>query len=130
MSTKPTNIAGRTGMRGRVIRAGAEQSWERLGSPKKDPGWKSGKSILKICLCGLLSLFAAVQSAPAQNTLSAWGRNEVGQLGNGTAPTASNRPVTVSGMTGVVATAGGLDIGLAVKSDGTAWAWGPTRKVS
>ena len=126
MSKTLMNIAGRTGLSDRVIpvRAGTERSWERPGSPQEDPGWKSGKSILKISLCGLLSLFAAVHPALAQNTLSAWGRNDNGQLGNGTAPTPSNRPVTVSGMTGVVATGGGGDLGLAVKNDGTAWAWG------
>ena len=122
MSTKPTNIAGRTGLRGRVIRAGVEQSWEP-GAPKKDPGWKSGKSIPKICLCGLLSLFAAVQPALAQSTLSAWGDNTYRQLGNSTS-LYYNTPVPVAGLTGVKAFAGGYRHSLVLKSDGTVWAWG------
>ncbi len=105
------------GLRDRFIRVGAEQ----------DPGWKTCKSILRICLSmGLLILLAGMQPMLAQNTLSSWGRNDYGQLGNGTT-TASNKPLTVNGMTGVVATGGGQG-GLAVKSDGTAWAWGPNQQ--
>lgn len=58
----------------------------------------------------------------------AWGDNGYGQLGNGTNIN-STTPVQVSGLTDVVSIGGGYDIeggghSLAVKSDGTAWAWG------
>ena len=62
-------------------------------------------------------------------TVWAWGYNEYGELGNGTFTT-SGTPVQVVGpggsgyLTGVVAIAGGSVHSLAVKGDGTVWAWG------
>ncbi|REE98542.1 hypothetical protein [Thermomonospora umbrina] len=56
-----------------------------------------------------------------------WGRNGSGQLGDGTT-TPRTGPVEVSGLTGIRrrqgAVAGGEWHSLAVKSDGTVWAWG------
>ena len=65
----------------------------------------------------------------SDGTVWAWGLNSNGQLGNGTT-TDSHTPVQVEGpggtgdLMGVVAIAGGSDHSLALKSDGTAWAWG------
>ena len=62
-------------------------------------------------------------------TVWAWGYNEYGELGNGTFTT-SGTPVQVVGpggsgyLTGIVAIAGGSVHSLAVRSDGTVWAWG------
>ena len=57
-----------------------------------------------------------------------WGINETGQLGSGSlTPGSRSQPATVVGLTGVVAIAfggGGLGHALAVRSDGTVWAWG------
>ncbi len=59
----------------------------------------------------------------ADGTVSTWGRNQVGQLGDGsTAPRST--PVQVKGLADAVAVAGGQDHSLALKSDGTVWAWG------
>jgi len=59
------------------------------------------------------------------STAWAWGDNSWGELGNGTTIN-SHTPVQVSGLSGVTAVAANLDGGysLAMKSDGTAWAWG------
>ncbi len=56
--------------------------------------------------------------------LRAWGRNNSGQLGNGSTVD-SPTPVTVSGLTGhIAAIAVGEQHNLALMEDGTVWAWG------
>src|SRR5690606_31904685 len=58
-------------------------------------------------------------------TVWTWGRNNYGQLGNGSDPnTNSLTPVQVSDLTDVVAIAAGDDLNYAIKSDGTVWGWG------
>ena len=56
-------------------------------------------------------------------TVSAWGWNLFGQLGDGTYIDRAF-PVTVNGLSGVKAVAGGFAHSLAVKTDGTVWTWG------
>jgi alpha-tubulin suppressor-like RCC1 family protein len=59
----------------------------------------------------------------ADGTVRAWGRNHLGQLGDGSTTTRP-RPVTVSGLTGVIAVSAGGAHSLALKNDGSVWAWG------
>jgi len=65
----------------------------------------------------------------SDGTIWAWGGNSYGQLGNGIA-TNSSTPVQVLGpggsgyLTGVVAISAGYNHSLALKNDGTIWAWG------
>jgi len=63
----------------------------------------------------------------ADGTVWAWGDGLFGQLGDGnfyTSPPGVATPVQVSGLTTVTAIAGGAYHSLALKSDGTVWAWG------
>ncbi|HEX7318213.1 MAG TPA: S8 family serine peptidase [Pyrinomonadaceae bacterium] len=66
-----------------------------------------------------------VHAVKADGTVWAWGNNNQGQLGDGTT-TERTRPVQVSGLTNVVAVSNssfGFHA-MALKSDGTVWAWG------
>ena len=56
-------------------------------------------------------------------TVSAWGANDHGQLGDGSTITRT-APVSVPGLTGVTDLAAGMGHSLALKGDGTVWAWG------
>jgi len=69
------------------------------------------------------SFTCAVKS---DGTVWCWGRNNVGQLGNGTTINAS-RPVQVSGLTGATQVAAAETQACAVKSDGRVWCWGGGR---
>ncbi len=62
-------------------------------------------------------------SLKSDGTVWAWGRNEYGQLGNGST-TDKKTSVQVKKLSGVIAVAAGYYHSLAVKSDGTVWAWG------
>ncbi|MFL6126272.1 RCC1 domain-containing protein [Actinophytocola sp.] len=57
-------------------------------------------------------------------TVWAWGQNGTGALGNGSPEEYSPVPVQVSGLTGVTAIAGRDNGALALRGDGTVWAWG------
>jgi uncharacterized repeat protein (TIGR01451 family) len=58
-------------------------------------------------------------------TVWGWGDNTSGQLGNADVPAAPKvAPVQVKGLAGVTAIAAGAAHGLALKADGTLWAWG------
>jgi alpha-tubulin suppressor-like RCC1 family protein len=63
----------------------------------------------------------------SDGTVWAWGINREGELGNGT-NTETNVPVWVSGLSGVIAISAAPAVGpnhsLALKADGTVWAWG------
>jgi len=56
-------------------------------------------------------------------TVWTWGRNDYGQLGNGTKVN-YNEPVQVTGIEDVKAIAAGTYNSFAIKEDGTVWAWG------
>ena len=64
----------------------------------------------------------------ADGTVMAWGRNLEGQVGNGTFANPVATPVAVTGLTGVVAIAGGFNHSLALRNDGTVWSWGANAK--
>jgi alpha-tubulin suppressor-like RCC1 family protein len=67
-----------------------------------------------------------VAGAPAAGNVWAWGLNSDGQLGNGTVTPYSglSSPVKASFLTSIKAVRGGEQHSLALKSNGTVWAWG------
>jgi alpha-tubulin suppressor-like RCC1 family protein len=60
----------------------------------------------------------------SDGTVWAWGDGWDGQLGNGAVLGYSDTPVAVIDLSGVMAIAAGDEFSLALKSDGTVWAWG------
>ncbi len=92
-------------------------------------GWGPGHSI-PAQLNSLDNIIAV--STSAENSLAlrndgtvwSWGDDDYGQLGNGTVGIQSYFPLQVSGLNNVVAVACGDSYSLALKSDGTVWAWG------
>ena len=59
----------------------------------------------------------------SDSTVIAWGKNQNGQLGNGTT-TDSKTPKKVSFLSKIKAVAAGENHSVALKSDGTVWTWG------
>lgn len=61
----------------------------------------------------------------SDGTVWTWGDNTHGELGSGSfAPTGRTAPGQVAGLTSVIAIAAGQFFALALRSDGTVWAWG------
>lgn len=63
----------------------------------------------------------------SDGTVWAWGRNQFGQIGDGTTMqrvTPVEVGIGVSGFTNIIAIKAGDNHNLALKSDGTVWAWG------
>jgi alpha-tubulin suppressor-like RCC1 family protein len=75
----------------------------------------------------LAAVPAGIDAAAATSGRAwAWGNNADGELGNGTTTRYGGlaTPAPARNLTGVTAVVGGSDFSLALKSDGTVWAWG------
>ncbi|MCK5160496.1 MAG: hypothetical protein KAQ99_02870, partial [Candidatus Aureabacteria bacterium] len=60
----------------------------------------------------------------SDGTVWSWGDNEYGELGDGMAPVDQLSPVPVSELTDIISIGAGYMHNLALRSDGTVWAWG------
>ncbi len=77
-------------------------------------------------LTGIAAGFSHALVAKSDGTVWAWGNNDYGQLGDGTSGWDANKtePVQVLGLSDVKNVVGGENYSLAIKNDGTVWAWG------
>ena len=99
----PVQIEGLSGVKG--IAAGGHPKYFRVdGSVQDDDGF--GLALMN------------------DGSVWAWGVNSFGQLGDGTQKSYPSLPAPVKGLSGVAAVAAGNSHSLALKSDGTVWAWG------
>lgn len=89
--------------------------------------WDIGRFTVGLMIIGsLLMLGTALLS---QSRIRAWGRNDSGQLGDGTrtdrlTPVQVKGPVNVTSLTNVAQIEAGGFHPVAAKMDGTAWTWG------
>ena len=91
------------------------------GTPVSKPAPVSGLADV-VALCAGTEHSVAVR---ADGVVFAWGANDAGQLGLGSADGAAHpTPGVVDLLSGVTAVACGRDHTLALRTDGTVWAWG------
>jgi uncharacterized repeat protein (TIGR01451 family) len=110
---------------------GTVWGWGENKSGQIYDGTKDESKIYPTQLSGL-SGATAIAAGPnfglalkGDGTVWGWGDNTSGQLGNADVPAApKSAPVQVKGLNAVTAIAAGAAHGLALKSDGTLWAWG------
>ncbi len=109
---------------------GTVKAWGANNHGQIGNGSVGGGSVTPTTVLGLTSVVAIAAGADfnlallADGTVKAWGGNQYGQLGDGNTTTNSGTPVTVRGLSQVVAVAVGLDHSLALLADGTVRAWG------
>jgi HEAT repeat protein/alpha-tubulin suppressor-like RCC1 family protein len=89
---------------------------------KKDSGARRRSRPVRAIAAGVAQSFALA----ADGTLWAWGRNDSGQLGDGTASDRQD-PVRIGTDNGWRAVAAGAHHALAIREDGSLWAWGRNR---
>ena len=108
---------------GRVV------GWGGNGSSELGDGTTTNPRVWPVAATGITSAVAIDAGSDhalailADGTTMGWGRNNAGQIGDGTS-TGRSTPTVVSGVTNAVAVSAGNGFSLAVTADGVAWSWG------
>lgn len=120
----PVRLAGLdhvVSMSGRIFLKSDGTVWQ-VSDPNNTPTGTLYSIVQVTGLSGVAAVIDGVDHGLAlrwDGTVWAWGRNDVGQLGNGTTID-SAAPVQVHGLKNIVS----ISDDLALQWDGTAWAWG------
>ncbi|HXP38590.1 MAG TPA: hypothetical protein VN817_12570, partial [Solirubrobacteraceae bacterium] len=101
----------------------------RVVPPRSMPGGRRRRRTTTLFLAAIaaLALLSAATASATSFTAADWGYNGSGQLGNGTT-TLSRTPVAVSGLSNVIAVAGGGEHSLALLGNATMMGWGANRE--
>lgn len=108
---------------GRVL-AWGNNSYGQLGNGNTN---NATAPVLISSLTGITSISGGEYHSLAlksNGTVWAWGYNGSGVLGNGNSGVNSSVPVQVSSLSGITAISAGKSHSLALRSNGTVWAWG------
>lgn len=104
--------------------------WGNNGSGELGDGTLVGKTTpVEVTSLGNVvdSITGAIDSACARKTDRTWwcwGRNDFGQIGDGSVSPAKTPPVQLSGMSQAKGIAPGMFFACGVRADGSAWCWG------
>jgi alpha-tubulin suppressor-like RCC1 family protein/subtilisin family serine protease len=91
-----------------------------VGNPVAAPVQVSGLTDVAAIACGKVTSYALKRDG----TVWSWGWGPNGERGDGTTQASGTTPRAVLNLSNVVAIDGGAVFALALKSDGTLWAWG------
>jgi alpha-tubulin suppressor-like RCC1 family protein len=137
-AANPTAVSGLSGITGvgagythscAVLGGGTAQCWGSNTRGQLGDGTYTNAST-PVSVAGLSGVVSVTGGAAhtcaviSDNTARCWGYNSQGQLGDGSLVADSTAPVTVAGLSGVVALSAGYYHTCALLSDGTVRCWG------
>jgi hypothetical protein len=111
---------------GAVCTTDCAVTWGENGGWKRGNGDRTLWSAEPTTVLGLTGVTAVegTFALRSDGTVWGWGSNYDGRLGNGWRGLMAPLPMPVVGLTNITAIASGAGGGMALKSDGTVWAWG------